>query len=96
MHSERPQVSTTNTGPITRIYTGPLTVEAAQNEGFVEYDPGLDGMQIALQGYNSDNRIVRIVPIVLYNEEIDEARASLDGFKKICQKAEDLYANNLR
>lgn len=96
MYSERPQLSTINKGPITHIETNLLSVRQAEEAGFDNYNPGMDGMQIALQGYNIDGKVVKIVPVVLSNEEEDEAKGSNTGFKKICKKAQELYKNNLQ
>lgn len=95
MYKERRQNSTTNTGEIVSTHATLLKVNDATRNGFPDFDPGLDGMQLVLCGMNIKNRLTSIIPVVLTNLEMDEAKRDLRGFNKICKQIEDNYSTEL-
>lgn len=95
MYKEGRQDSVANKGEITSAHATLLKVSNATRNGFLNFDPGLDGMQLVLCGMNEQNRLTSIIPVVLTNSEMDEAKRDLRGFNNICKEIEDNYSSEL-
>lgn len=95
MYKEQSQHSNINKGTITSTHAGLLKVEDAKENGFPNFDPGLDGMQMVLRGMNTQNKLTSIIPIVLSNDEMDTAQSGLKGYNEICHTIEENYSSDL-
>ena len=83
MWTEKHYRSYSNTDETTGFFTRAISVEEANAAGIFSFDPGTDGIQVAVIGIDDNSRITGIVPIVLTNEEMDVYREKSDKWKKL-------------
>ena len=67
MWTEKHYRSYSNTDETTGFFTRAISVEEANAAGIFSFDPGTDGIQVAVIGIDDNSRITGIVPIVLTN-----------------------------
>jgi len=82
MRGERLQSSNFYHGQTIRVVGHVLDNEEALQMGF-KLESGLDGMQPVAIGYDSENNVTGIVPMVLTNQEADNSKIDIKHYREM-------------
>lgn len=92
MYNEQLHHARSNHGSTVRVEAHILTVEEADKLGF-ELKPGLDGLQVVALGYDQDDKLTGMVPIVLTNQEEDASKTDRTSFEEMLKRAAETAKN---